>query len=239
MKRGSDEPGGTSLYAFLKQPSMVDYPGRMAAVFFTTGCNFTCGYCHNPLLMRRRQVGLTWERLEAVCREFTDNWTTAAVITGGEPTHAPDLGEITAFFKKIGWLVKLDTNGSRPDVLGVHLSEVDYVAMDVKAGASRYRELTGFADVERILESIEVLKSGGTDYELRTTLIESFHDDAQLLEMAGMIRGAKRYVLQPFVPKEEMPDEEYRTLPRTSPSRLEEARDLMRDCAEEVLIRGA
>ena len=84
-----------------------------------------------------------------------------------------------------------------------------------------------------------MLRSGDTDYELRTTLIEPFHDDGQLLEMAAMIRGARRYVLQPFVPKEEMPDETYRAIPRTSPDRLEEARDLMKGCAEEILIRGA
>ena len=238
MKPAPTDQAETSLYAFLKSPSLVDFPGHMAAVFFVSGCDFNCGYCHNPDLLRERQTGLTWQRLEHVCQGFTENWTTAAVITGGEPTHADDLPDLIGFFKSLGWKVKVDTNGSRPDVLAACASQVDYVAMDVKAGRSRYRELTGFADVDRIAESIELLLNQDTDYELRTTLIEPFHDDDHLLEIADMVRGARRYVLQPFLPRDDMPGPEFRGLTRTSPGRLQEAKALMEGCAQEILIRG-
>ena len=230
--------GETSLYAFRSQPTMVDFPGRMAAVFFVSGCNLACRYCHNPDLLRRHQQGLSWARLETACERFREDWTEAAVITGGEPTLARDLPELIAFFRDQGWSVKLDTNGSRPDVLAACLADVDYVAMDVKAGLDRYEDLTGFGHVERIRESITVLRDGPTDYELRTTLIASFHDDDQLRDIAELIHGARRYVLQAFVPQDGMPDPAYRELPRTSTDRLHEAAALMAGCADEVLVRG-
>jgi pyruvate formate lyase activating enzyme len=238
MKPAAAEPGGTSVYAYLRQPSLVDYPGYPAAVFFLSGCNFVCRYCHNPALMRRRQAGLSWERLRQACAHFREEWTAAAAITGGEPTLAVDLPDVIDFFRAQKWRVKLDTNGSFPEALARVLPRVDYVALDVKASPARYRELTGFGEVDRIRESIALLKGGDTDYELRTTLIEPFHDDAQLHEMAELVRGARRFVLQPFVPRPDMPDESFRLLPRTSPDRLREAAALLTGCANEILIRG-
>ncbi len=230
--------GETSIYAFLSNPTLVDFPGHMAAVFFTSGCNMRCGFCHNPDLLRTRQKGLTWERLGEVCTRFEAEWTTAAVLTGGEPTLAGDLGELITFFTERGWRFKLDTNGSRPEVLEAVLPLVDYVAMDVKASSARYRELTGFADAAKIAASIEILRAGQTDYELRTTLIEPFHDDEQLRDMGEMIRGARRYVLQAFIPRDEMPDPVFTTYPRTSPDRLREVEAMMSEYADEVLMRG-
>ncbi len=217
---------------------MVDFPGHMAAVFFVSGCNLECRYCHNPTLLRKRQTGLTWQSLEKVCARFAKNWTRAAVISGGEPTLADDLPELIAFFKSLDWKVKLDTNGSRPEVLAECLSLVDYVAMDVKAGPSGYADLTGFSGVDRIIESIALLRKDDTDHELRTTVIGPFHDDVQLQAIAGMVHGARRYVLQSFVPREDMPDPEFRAFERTSPDRLQQAAVLMEGCATEILIRG-
>jgi len=217
---------------------MVDFPGHMAAVFFVSGCNFNCRFCHNPSLLRRCQAGLSWQDLEKACARLVQEWAKAAVISGGEPTLADDLPELINFFKSLSWKVKLDTNGSRPGVLAECMPLVDYIAMDVKAGPSAYQRLTGFSDMDRITESITLLKEGDTDYELRTTVIESFHDDGQLLAIADMIRGARRYVLQPFVPREDMPDPEFRVFKRTSPDRLQQARELMEGCAAEIVVRG-
>ena len=238
MKLVAAEPAGTSVYAYLRQPSLVDYPGYPAALFFVSGCNFACRYCHNPALMRRRQAGLSWERLRRACVAFREEWTAAAVLSGGEPTMAEDLPELIDFFRDLGWRVKLDTNGSFPDALARALPRVDYVALDVKASPGRYRELTGFGEVERIRESIALLRAGETDYELRTTLIEPFHDDAQLRELADLVRGARRLVLQPFLPRPDMPDPTFRLLPRTSSDRLREAAALLTGCAGEIIVRG-
>jgi pyruvate formate lyase activating enzyme len=103
-----------SVYAYLEKPSMVDYPGRYAAVFFTSGCNFRCGFCHNATLMGRQKAALTWEQLTEAATRFKNNWVNGIVITGGEPTCSDDLVDLIRFFKeRFGFAVKLDTNGSR------------------------------------------------------------------------------------------------------------------------------
>ena len=116
---------------------------------------------------------------------------------------------------------------------------LDYVAMDVKAGLSKYPELTGCEDTQAIARSIDMIKRSAADYEFRTTIIESLHGKEQMEEIGGMIGSARRYVIQPFVPRDGLPDAQLRGHPRTSPDHLEEMAELMREIAEEVLVRGA
>ncbi len=229
----------SSVYAFLEKPSMVDYPKHFAAVFFTSGCNFTCGFCHNAALMGKKQAGLSWERLEEACTKFRKDWVNGAVITGGEPTLADDLPELIRFMKRFGFNVKLDTNGSNPRKLREALPLVDYVAMDVKTGFSGYPDLVRFPDISNIRESIELIKAEAKDYEFRTTVIEQIHTDALMDELAEEIQGAKRYALQAFIPRDDLPDPRFPLLPRTPSSRLHELKDRMAGCAEEILLRGA
>ena len=114
---------------------MVDYPKHFAAVFFTSGCDFTCGFCHNATLIGKKQAGLSRDKLEEAAARFKKNWVNGVVITGGEPTGADDLLDLIHFFKdRFGFSVKLDTNGSNPHRLAECLPFVDYVAMDVKCG---------------------------------------------------------------------------------------------------------
>ena len=226
------------VYAYLQNPSMVDYAGRLAAVFFMTGCNFKCGFCHNAALMGKPRPGMSWRKLCKGCQRFVGDWVDGAVITGGEPTLSPELPELIHFFKQYGWSVKLDTNGSNPGLLAECLPLVDYVAMDIKAGFSGYPALTGFDDVDLLGESIELIKQTAPDYEFRTTIIESFHDDDQMIEIAGIVAGARRYIVQPFVPSEELPVTAYREGTRTSAGRLEAVASLVSGCAEEVSVRG-
>ncbi|MDI6774696.1 MAG: anaerobic ribonucleoside-triphosphate reductase activating protein [Verrucomicrobiota bacterium] len=230
--------GTSPVYAFLRKPSLVDFAGHLAGVFFLSGCNFRCGFCHNPDLMRRKQNGIPWDRLESACLRFADEWVDGAVITGGEPTLEESLPDLIGFFKRFGWAVKLDTNGSRPDRLKQCLPLFDYVAMDIKAGPSKYPELCGFGDVAAIRESANLIKAGARDYEFRTTVIASFHSDEQMLEIGELIRGARRYVLQPFVPKERVAEPEFRSLLRAPEARLFAIRDLLAGCASEVIARG-
>jgi len=228
----------TSIYAFQKNPTMVDYPGRLAAMFFTSGCNRRCGYCHNAGLLADRQAGLSFERIEEACEKFSDDWVEAVVISGGEPTLAPDLPVIINLFHSYGFKVKLDTNGSRPEVLERLLGELDYIAMDVKIGLDSYPALTGFTDTERILRSVHLLKNDTENYEFRTTVIEPLHTDEEMRRIGEIIQGAKRYVLQPFVPRDDLPDEKLRKTPRTSPDRMREVAGLMKSYADEVVSRG-
>ena len=228
----------TSVYGYLKNPSMVDYPGHLSAVFFTSGCNFTCGFCHNATLMGRRREGLSWKVLADACASFRESWVTGAVITGGEPTLCDDLPNLIAFFKASGLAVKLDTNGSMPDLLETCLSLVDYVAMDVKAGPTGYPMLAGYRDMERLQRSIALIQERAKAYEFRTTIIESFHDEEQINGIIGLIRGARRYVIQPFIPNEALPDPAFRTMTRTHPETLRRIRDAVAPFVDEVIVRG-
>lgn len=233
-------PAETSVYAYLEKPSMVDYPKHFAAVFFISGCGFTCGFCHNATLMGTKQAGLSWEKLEAACTKFKKDWVNGVVITGGEPTSAGDLLEMIRFFKeRFGFSIKLDTNGSNPQHLAECLPLVDYVAMDIKCALSAYPEVAGFSDVEKIQQSIAVIRDNAKDYEFRTTVIETLHTDEQMLQIYDLIKGTKRYALQAFIPRAELPDERYRNAPRTTAARLHELKELMAGCADEILLRGA
>ena len=230
----------TSVYAYLEKPSMVDYPGRFAAVFFTSGCNFGCGFCHNAALMGKKRAGLSWEQLETVGAKFKQDWVNGVVITGGEPTCCDDLPELILLFKsRFGFAVKLDTNGSNPDRLAECLPLVDYVAMDVKCGLSTYPEIVRFGDTDKIRRSVELIRTEAKDYEFRTTVIESVHTDEQMDEVRETIAGSRRYALQAFIPRDGLPGEKYRTQPRTTAARLHQLRERMAGCAEEILLRGA
>ncbi len=230
----------SSIYAYLEKPSMVDYPKHFAAVFFISGCGFTCGFCHNATLMGKKQEGLSWRKLEAACAQFKKEWVNGVVITGGEPTSANDLPELIHFFKeRFGFSVKLDTNGSNPERLAECLPLVDYVAMDVKCGFSAYPTVTGFQDIDKIQQSIDLIRTQAKNYEFRTTIIETVHTHEQMKEVREMVKGSKRYALQAFIPRDELPEEQYRTIPRTTSARLHELEALMAGCAEEILIRGA
>jgi pyruvate formate lyase activating enzyme len=218
---------------------MVDYPKHFAAVFFTSGCNFTCGFCHNASLMGKKQTGLSWDRLEAACTKFKKEWVNGVVITGGEPTCSENLPELITFFKSFGFAVKLDTNGSHPDLLKQVVPMVDYVAMDVKTGFSGYADLVKFSDVEKIRSCIELIKAEAKDYEFRTTVIESLHTNHLMDEVAEVIRGARRYALQAFIPRDDIPSPAFRNLFRTTACRLNELKGRMTGCADEILLRGA
>lgn len=226
--------GLSPFQAFQRQPSMIDFPGQLAAVFFTGGCNFSCRYCHNRDFIARSSAGVPWTRLASACEAFARNWVTAAVVTGGEPTLHAELPACLAFFKKRGWQVKLDTNGSNPAMLETCLPLIDYVAMDIKADLPGYPELTGFDDSESLLRSIAMIKTQARDYCFRTTVVESFHTDARMRAIGDLIRGARRYVLQPFMPRDSVVDSAWATLPRPSVQRMDDLRRLMADYAVEV-----
>ncbi len=239
-KIGTRQSEMTSVYAYLEKPSMVDYPRHFAAVFFTSGCNFSCGFCHNAALMGKKQAGLSREKLEEACSKFKKDWVNGAVITGGEPTLAPDLIELILFLKgRFGFDVKLDTNGSNPELLEQCLPLIDYVAMDIKTGFSGYPALVKYKETARIQKSISLIREKAPDYEFRTTVIDSFHTDEQMDEIAEIIRGAKRLALQAFIPRENLPNRKFTLLPRTPSSRLNELKERMTGCADEILLRGA
>jgi pyruvate formate lyase activating enzyme len=229
----------TSIYGYLEKPTMVDFPRHLAALFFTSGCNFRCGFCHNATLMGKQQNGLTTDQLNTACTHFKKQWANGVVISGGEPTLAPDLIHLIHLFKSHGFAIKLDTNGSNPDQLAQCLPLVDYVAMDLKTAPNLYPALTGFKETPKIIRSIELIRSHAKDYEFRTTIIQSHHTDPCIHDMRPLITGAKRYILQPFIPRDTLPDPTLAQQPRTPRSRLQQIKTTLQNCADEILLRGA
>ncbi len=224
--------------AWVKHPSMVDWPGHMAGVLLVTGCNFRCPFCHNAPLLAAPREGLAWGVLETLLRRFRDHWVDAIVISGGEPTLRPDLPRLVTFLRERGFRVKLDTNGSRPEAIDAVLDQVDYVAMDVKCGLDRYPALVGFPDPDRIARSIELVRSRALDYEFRTTVAGPLHDDAHMDAIADVLRGSRRWVLQRFEPRGELLHPDCTLWPRTPPSRLRALKTRLGSVAREVIVRG-
>jgi pyruvate formate lyase activating enzyme len=218
--------------------SMVDFPGRMAAMLYTRGCNFRCGFCHNGGLWGEAREGLAWEEVRERLARHRENWVEGAVVTGGEPTLQEGLGELIGLLRDMGFAVKLDTNGSRPDVLEAMLGRVAYVAMDVKCAPEEYPERTGWGDTGALEKSLAVLKGAGKEYELRTTVIRGWHGEAALRAMGAWAAGAKRWIVQPFIPREHLPDAAMRGLGETTGEELETAAAILREYAGEVRVRG-
>jgi pyruvate formate lyase activating enzyme len=187
--------------------SLSDHEGRIAAVVFVRGCNFRCPFCHNADLVRPARGGDPMLPVEYVLARLRDRrgFLDSVVVTGGEPTLQPDLADLLAAIRELGFAVKLDTNGSRPDILASLLDRrlVDFVAMDLKAPLPRYAEFCGVrADVGAIERSIACIRQDAPDYEFRTTVAPGLAGE-DLRTIAEWVRGAKSYVLQAFrVPAE-------------------------------------
>ncbi|HNU54398.1 MAG TPA: anaerobic ribonucleoside-triphosphate reductase activating protein [Candidatus Syntrophosphaera sp.] len=180
--------------------SLLDYPGQLAAIIFTQGCNFRCPYCHNPELVdpERFEKPLATGRVLDFLRRRRGKLG-AVVITGGEPTVQPDLTGFVKKLKFMGFLVKMDTNGSHPDVLQslVEQKLVDYWAMDIKAPADLYRLVSrSEVPVEDILRSMDILRGSGMEYEFRTTFFERLFDWKDIARVQELLRPGDRFYLQ-------------------------------------------
>lgn len=192
--------------AGLQKTSLIDFPGKIAAVVFLTGCNFRCPYCHNPELALGRMPEPRPPEIRSIDTliSFLAQRRTlleGVVISGGEPTLCPHLAELCRAIRRLGLAVKLDTNGSRPEVLAQLIREglVDFVAMDIKTDPRRYGPpLAGVEDGRRVGRSIHLLLSTSVAHEFRTTCVRPFIDEATLHTIAQVIQGARQYSLQTF-----------------------------------------
>ncbi len=236
--RDAEAAAPSPVYGLLKNPSLVDFPGRLARVFFLSGCNFTCDFCHNTELARR-QPGLPWARILETLEADRAEWVDGVVLSGGEPTLTPQLESLVNLVRARGFAVKLDTNGSRPDVLEALLDRLDYIAMDLKCPLADYPAVAGFHDVGAVRRSLDLILARARDYEFRTTVLEDVHTGAAMADMAASIRGARRYILQAFLPRENLPGEARRHARRTPPDVLERLAAIARPFVQEVRLRGA
>ncbi len=188
----------------LQRFSLIDYPGKICAIVFTQGCNFRCPYCHNPELVNPKEFteGIAQDEIFSFL-ERRRGKLDAVSITGGEPTIQDGLVGFIKKIKDLGYLVKIDTNGTMPDIIEVLLGKklVDSIAMDVKAPLDKYKKtVKASVDTRRIEESIRLIITSGIDYEFRTTIVKSLLDEADIEKIGRVIKGADCYVLQKFVP---------------------------------------
>lgn len=186
-----------------QKTTLLDYPGHVAATIFTGGCNFRCPFCHNgDLVLHPQQLPVfTEEEIFALLRK-RQGILDGVCITGGEPTLQPDLVDFIRKVRALGYDIKLDTNGYRPDILK-HLCEqglLDYVAMDIKHAPAKYNTICNVSNfqLEHILSAVEFLKSGVVPYEFRTTLIQEVHTPEDIIAIGEWLSGAAAYFLQAY-----------------------------------------
>lgn len=191
----------------LQRLTLIDYPGRLAVTVFIIGCDFRCPFCYSPELVLPEKIKNQPRISEKDFFDFLKKrkgLLEGVVICGGEPTIHQKLPDFCEKIKKLGYLVKLDTNGSNPEMLKKLINEklIDYVAMDIKAPKAKYSEAAGVkVNIKKIEESIDILKKGKIDCEFRTTVVPTIHKKEDILKIAQWIRSAKKYYLQNFRPE--------------------------------------
>ena len=223
-----------------QKTTLLDFPGHVAATIFVGGCNFRCPFCHNgllvlapesqPLIDKEEILSYLKKRrgiLEGVC------------ITGGEPTLQKDLLTFVRELKSLDYLVKLDTNGYRPQILKELLTErlLDYVAMDVKASMAHYEIASGLPalEKERVLESIRLLKGCDIPYEFRTTVVKGIHKVEEFEEIGRLLEGCTAYYLQGFRVSDSMVSEGWEPFPTQE---MEKMAQIARKYIDKVELRG-
>lgn len=223
----------------LQKLTLLDYPQKTACTLFTGGCNFRCPFCHNSNLVcgqfpepidendlfafLKKRAGI----LDGVC------------ITGGEPLINADIKRFIIKIRSLGYLVKLDTNGSNPELLSSLIEEkiIDYVAMDIKNSKEAYSKTIGIKDFDLtpILKSVHILMNSGIDYEFRTTIVKEFHNEENITKIGEWISGAKRYFLQSFSDSENVIE---KNLHPVEENQLKYWKDILKRYINFVEIRG-
>lgn len=223
----------------LDKLSLVDYPQKTSAVIFTGGCNFKCPFCHNAGIVYGREMQIPEQEvfdyllkrkglLDAVC------------ISGGEPTLHSDLTELIDKIKSLGFLVKLDTNGTNPEMLESLIADgkLDYVAMDIKNGIEDYSKITGCNSeklISDVKQSVEILLKNEVSYEFRTTLVNEFHTEKSIEEMGKLINGAEKIYLQKFVENDNCISQGLSEVPLETAQKY---KDILSKSVKNVYFRG-
>jgi pyruvate formate lyase activating enzyme len=225
----------------LQKVSLIEYPGQICAIVFSQGCNFRCPYCHNPELVDPALYGrcLTEEEFCSFLNRRKGRLD-AVTISGGEPTIQSDLITFVKNIKKRGYLIKIDTNGSHPEVLAELIKDklVNYIAMDVKGPLEKYGALTRAQIHEELIKrSIGIVMHSGIAYEFRTTLVRSQLTKSDILSIGKLIKNTRLYVLQPFIPSKTL-DREFLAETTYSYEELENIRKRLERDISRVLVRG-
>ncbi|UCG36202.1 MAG: anaerobic ribonucleoside-triphosphate reductase activating protein [Candidatus Bathyarchaeota archaeon] len=225
--------------------SSVDWSGKLSTVLFLPYCNFRCPFCHNTnLVLNPDQIETKpYSEIEHYLKRKRD-WIDGVVVTGGEPTIHKELASLCGSIMKLGFRVKLDTNGTNPEVVKKLVTKelVDYVALDIKAPlvSRKYSHATGVEDgrlLNRVEKTIGILLGDLVKYEFRTTLVPEIHEEEDVLQICHRIKGCRKYVLQCFKGGVETIDPKFGNITSFSSSKMEEFLELARRTVPNTCLR--
>jgi pyruvate formate lyase activating enzyme len=184
----------------IQKTSLLDYPDTISAIIWAIGCNFRCPFCYNKDLVFGKVATISEEEVLSFL-EKRKGMLEGLVISGGEPLMQDDILSFTEKVKKMGYLLKIDTNGMYPEMLKKLIDRklVDYIAMDVKAPKNKYESLSGVkTDIKKIEKSIEIIRNSSVNYEFKTTFAPDLLTREDIIEIAKWLKGSKRFYLQQF-----------------------------------------
>ena len=224
----------------LQKLTLLDFPERLACTVFLGGCNFRCPFCHNAsLVMRPSECEEISEEELFSFLEGRRGKLAGVCITGGEPTLYPTLPTFISKIRALGFAIKLDTNGTNPEMLAslIDSGMLDYVAMDIKSSREAYATVAGVPtlDIRKIEESVQILLSGRVDYEFRTTVVKPYHSVEDIRKIGQWIKGAKKYFLQSFVDSGDLISDEVSGF---SEPEMQKMLDAARENVPEASLRG-
>ena len=224
----------------LQKLTLLDYPGKVACTVFLAGCNFRCPFCHNASLVTHIDAEAEIPREDVLSfLKKRSGVLDGVCITGGEPLLAPDLADFIREIKRMGYAVKLDTNGSHTEKLKLLIEAglIDYVAMDIKNAPGKYAVTVGLSDYDpaNVMESAAYLMAGDIPYEFRTTVVREFHKRGDFEEIGRWLKGAGRYFLQGFVDSGDLIQPGLRGYTRDI---MEQALDIVKKYIPAAKLRG-
>lgn len=224
----------------IQKTSLIEFPGLISCIVFTQGCNFRCHYCHNPELVLPENFKETIPEKDFFSfLQKRKKYLEGVCLTGGEPLIQSDIIEFVKKIKDMNFKVKIDTNGSNPEILEELLKNnlIDYVSMDLKGPYEKYKLITGVdVDIEKIKNSVELIKNSNIDYEFRTTVVRTQISLEDFEKIGEIIKGAKKYVLQRFIPSK-LVNPEFLKEKTYSDEEFEKIRELMKKYANFCEVR--
>jgi pyruvate formate lyase activating enzyme len=223
----------------LEKMTLIDYPGQLAAIIFTKGCNFRCHFCYNPLLVwsetesgeKKYEKGYAQFTEDDLFRflESRQGKLDGVVITGGEPTMHSDLPEFIKKIRAMGYKIKLDTNGTNPEMLKNLLDQklLDYIAMDLKGSSTKYEQVVGIKiNFSNLQKSVKLIISSGLPHEFRTTVVPGLLVVTDFEDMGKIIEGADAWYLQKFKSDVELVDRSLEKSPAYSAQEMLEMENI-------------
>ncbi len=224
----------------LQKTSLIDYPAKIVSTVFLADCNFRCPYCHNPELIENPDELPTINEEEII--EHLKNkrkWLDGICISGGEPTIHKKLVDFIKKIKKENFLVKLDTNGTNPEMIKEVLDNklVDFISMDIKTCLDKYEKVAKVkVNKEDIQKSVDLIRNSKIDYEFRTTILPKLHSEEDIIKMGGWLKGSKKFVLQQFKPGRCL-DKSYEKMKSFTKEEIEKFKKVLEPFFDNVDIR--